>query len=87
MYDLLSKEESVEATGLGWHLSDVYDLRLKRWVIVILPTAFGHPPLFTAADAASCVINLAKQGHPLSTKALRLVMTGPVVKPKPKGKK
>lgn len=88
MCDLLSKEELIEAATLGWTLSNVYDLRLKRWMVVILPTALGRPPLFTAANAASCVIELAKQNHLLSTKALRLVMAGPAAKPKtkPKGK-
>ena len=85
-YDLLSEKESQEALSHGWLLSDVYDIRLKRWLVVVLPAAFGRAPLFTAADAAGYVIECAKRGHALSTKALRLVMAGPVVKPKPKTK-
>lgn len=86
-YDLLSKEESTEAMTHGWILSNVYDSQKNRWLVVILPVVLGQAPLFNAAAAASYVIALAKQEHALSMKALKLVMAGPAVKPKPKGTK
>ena len=87
MSALLTKEESAIALEHGWTLSDVYDLKLQRWLIVILPAVFGHPPLATAEAAASYVITLAKQGHALSIKALRMVMAGPIAKTQTKPKK
>lgn len=63
--DLLTKEENLVASALGWGLHHVYELEAQRWGIRILP-----------ADRAQVVVNLAKQGNPLATKALRLVMHG-----------
>ncbi len=63
--DLLTKEESLVASALGWGLHHVYELEAKRWGIRILP-----------ADRAQVVVNLAKQGNPLALKALRLTVHG-----------
>lgn len=64
--DLLTKDERAAAANLGWDVHHVYELETRKWGIRILPTtSLGH------------VINLAKLGNPLATKALKLVMHGP----------
>lgn len=62
---LLTKEESLVAFAQGWSVHHVYELEAQKWVIRILPS-----------DAAAGVVNLARQGNMLATKALRLVMHG-----------
>ena len=61
-HDLLTKEEDAIAAQQGWGLYHVYDMAVSQWVIRILP-----------AEAATLVVNLAKNNHPLPLKALRLM--------------
>ena len=62
MNDLLDAEEDKEAAKQGWGLHHVYELEEARWGIRILP-----------AEATPHVVNLARQNHPLTLKALRLM--------------
>lgn len=72
MLDLLTIEEDSEATAMGWSLNYVYNAQAERWTVQILPLAFIEP--FKSAEAvATHVVGLARMGHSLSIKALRLV--------------
>lgn len=68
--DLLSKEEDALAASQGWSLNHVFDLSTNKWRVMVL----GMP---SAETAAHFVVNQARNGHSLATKALRLVMHGP----------
>ncbi len=63
---LLTTEETTLAASQGWGVHHVYELEAQKWVIRILPST-----------TAQGIVNLARQGNPLATKALRLVMHGP----------
>lgn len=63
---LLTKEEDALAASQGWGVHHIYELETQKWVIRILPST-----------VAQSIVNLARQGNPLATKALRLVMHGP----------
>ena len=85
MNDLLTIEETAEAADQGWLLQHVYDQGLKRWAVMVLPLQFGTAHLPTADAAGAFVVALARQGHTLAIKALRLVMASHA--PVTKGKK
>ena len=87
MTNLLTNGEAAEALAHGWKLCDVFDLDLKRWLVLVLPAVIGQSPQYTPAQALKYVIGWAKQGHPLSLKALRLVVNGPAPKPSKRKKK
>ena len=72
MFDLLTIEEDQAAAALGWSLEYVYDIKTKRWSVQIFPVAM-----------TTNVVGLARTGHPLAIKALRLMAT-PVTKGKKK---
>lgn len=72
---------------MGWTLGYVYDLKLGRWLVLVMPVTFGAAPLPTAEAAGSFVISMARQGHALSIKAMRAVMAGPATKPRKRAKK
>lgn len=76
MNDLLTIEESVEAARHGWTVEHVFDLKLDRWLIAVLPLNIGLPPFPNAEDAALHVINDARNNSALCQKALQLVMVG-----------
>lgn len=72
-FDLLTEDETQRAAKDGWLVGYVYDLRTLRWAVQVLPVRFAKP--FTNASlAASHVVQQARQGSPLATKALQLVM-------------
>lgn len=80
MYDLFTVEEDKEAAASGWSLNYVYNMKTQRWATQILPLAFIEP--FKSAEAvATHVVGLARMGHALSIKALRLV-AAPVTREK-----
>ncbi|NQW81317.1 MAG: hypothetical protein HQ445_09105 [Polaromonas sp.] len=73
-FELLNAHEAAEAAALGWALHHVYDLRLGRWSVAVLPARPGIEPLTSAAHAGAFVVGLARSGNALAVKALRLVM-------------
>lgn len=81
MFDLLTIEEDIEAALFGWGVNYVYDLQSRRWTVQILPLTF-LPPTTNADIATSQVVGLARSGHLLAIKALRLVAAAPVAPPK-----
>ena len=61
-YELLTIEESTSALAQGWGIHHVHDLGTASWLVRILPP-----------QARQHVVNLAKAGHPIPQKALRLI--------------
>lgn len=66
-YELLDKSETEAARVQGWGLHHVFDLKQKRWSVMVLAMP-------SAAAGSNHVIQQAQAGSALAQKALRLVM-------------
>ena len=66
-YELLSVSETEAARAQNWGLHHVYDLKQKRWSVMVLAMP-------SAVAGSSFVVEQAKAGSALAKKALRLVM-------------
>ena len=78
--ELLTKTEVEAARTQGWGLHHVYDLRQKRWSVMVLAMP-------SAAAGSQYVVAQAQAGSSLAQKALRLVMeSNSPATPKPRKK-
>lgn len=66
-YELLDKSETEAARTQGWGLHHVFDLKQKRWSVMVLAMP-------SAVAGSNHVIQQAQMGSALAKKALRLVM-------------
>ena len=70
MFDL-TKEERAEAARQGWGLFQIFDMEKRTWHMNVLPIALG--PNMSVVQVQTLVLSQARQRHPLSLKALRLI--------------
>lgn len=72
MFDLLTIKEDEEAAQHSWGLRYVWDLASRRLRVLVLPV--GTDRFKNATEAIAHVVNQARQSHPLSVRALGLVV-------------